>query len=146
MLRHPSLIPLSRQHQHALALCVFTRRDLAADSSAETVARLARRVIDSYEVELANHFEVEENTLFPACGPVEIVPGLIAEHRAMEAFVAELRVAPSPELLQRFCELLSTHIRREERELFEQVQRDLPPETLSQLGSEIDRLAMRVCL
>ena len=67
MLRDPSLIPLSHQHHNGLALCVMTRRSLAADSSAENIAKLARRAIDRYEVELVNHFEMEEQVLFPVC-------------------------------------------------------------------------------
>ena len=88
MLRDPSLIPLSQQHHNGLALCVLTRRSLAADSSPENVARLARRAIDRYEIELVNHFEIEEQVLFPACGPMPIISELIQEHRAIEAFIA----------------------------------------------------------
>jgi len=146
MLRHPSLIPLSQQHHNGLALCVLTRRALAADRSPESIAKLARRVIDRYELELLNHFEIEEQTLFPACGNAALVAELIADHRAVDAMVAELRTAPSAELLERFCALLSTHIRREEHELFEQVQRELPAEMLAELGAEIDRRAVRICL
>ena len=146
MLRHPSLIPLSQQHHNGLALCVLTRRSLATDTSAPNIAKLAKRVIDRYELELVNHFEIEEQTVFPSCGAAELVSELIGEHRTMEAMVADLRAAPSAELLERFCALLSTHIRREERELFEQVQRSLPAETLAQMGSEIDRRVVRVCL
>jgi ribosomal protein S17E len=65
MLRDPSLIPLSQQHHNGLALCVMTRRSLAEDSSTANVARLARRAIDRYELELVNHFEMEEQVLFP---------------------------------------------------------------------------------
>ena len=146
MLRHPSLIPLSQQHHNGLALCVLTRRALAADRSPETIAKLARRVIDRYELELLNHFAIEEQTLFPACGHAALVAELIADHRAVDALVAELRTGPSAEALERFCALLSTHIRREERELFEQAQRELPAETLAELGAEIDRRAVRICL
>jgi hemerythrin-like domain-containing protein len=146
MLRHPSLIPLSQQHHNGLALCVLTRRALAADSSPEIVVKLARRVIDRYELELTNHFEIEEQTLFPACTASPLIDELIADHRAIEALVAELGASPSAALLERFCALLSTHIRREESQLFEETQRVLPPETLDQLGSEIDRRAVRICL
>src|ERR1700693_5778412 len=59
MLRDPTLIPLSHQHHNGLAMCVLTRRSLADDASLENVARLARRVIDRYELELVNHFEIE---------------------------------------------------------------------------------------
>ena len=146
MLRDPSLIPLSQQHHNGLALCVLTRRSLAADSSPENIARLARCVIDRYELELANHFEIEEQVLFPAAGPMPLIDQLLAEHRTLEALIAQLRAAPSAELLEQFCALLSEHIRREENELFEQIQRALPREALDRAGSEIDRRAVRICL
>jgi hemerythrin-like domain-containing protein len=145
MLRDSSLIPLSHQHHNGLALCVLTRRSLTADSSAENVAKLARRAIDRYELELANHFAIEEEVLFPACGAMPLVAELVGEHRALEGFIAELRTAASAETLERFCALLSSHIRREENELFEQIQRTLPREVLDRAGVEIDRRAVRVC-
>ena len=146
MLRDPKLIPLSHQHQHGLALCVMTRRSLTKDASPEKVAKLAQRAVDRYEVELANHFEVEEQVLFPACGPMPMIPELIAEHRAMEELVEKLRSAPSVELLEEFCELLSRHIRKEENELFQEIQQNMPRETLDRAGAEIDRRVVRVCL
>ena len=146
MWRDPSLIPLSHQHHNGLALCVLSRRALAADSSPESVAKAARKVIDRYEIELANHFEIEEQVLFPLCGTIPLVAELVAEHRALESYVGQLRAAPSPELIEQFCDLLSRHIRREENELFERVQRELPREALDRAGAEIDRRAVRVCL
>jgi len=119
---------------------------MAADASAANLAQQARRVADRYDLELANHFEIEERVLFPACAPAALVDELIAEHRAMEALVEQLRTAPTAELLERFCALISAHIRREESRLFEEVQRALPREVLERLGSEIDRRAVRVCL
>jgi hemerythrin-like domain-containing protein len=146
VLRDPSLIPLSQQHHNALALCVLTRRAMAEDPSAENVARQARRAIDRYELELTNHFEIEEQVLFPACAPLPIIAELLEEHRALEALFGELRTDPSAELLEQLCTLLSRHIRREERELFEQVQAGLPRGVLDRLGGEIDRRVVRVCL
>src|ERR1700689_3577384 len=119
MLRNASLIPLSHQHHNGLALCVMTRRSLARDPSPENIARLARRVIDRYELELVNHFEIEEQVLFPACGSMPLVRELVAEHRALEALIPPLATAPTAGGLEQFCQLLSTHIRREESELFE---------------------------
>src|ERR1035438_1759728 len=121
MLRDPSLIPLSQQHHNGLALCVLTRRSLAADASQENRAKLARRVIDRYELELANHFEIEEQVLFPACGPLPLIDQLLAEHRAIESLVAQLQAAPAAELLEQLCTLLPEHIRREESVLFEHI-------------------------
>jgi len=146
MLRHPSLIPLSHQHHNGLVLCVMTRRSLAQDSSAENIARLAGRIVDRYELELINHFEIEEQVLFPVCGPMPLVDTLVGEHRAMEALIPRLRTSPAADLLEEFCQLLSTHIRREENELYEQIQRSLPRDVLERAGAEIDRRAVRICL
>ena len=146
MLRDPSLIPLSHQHHNGLALCVMTRRLMAADSSAWNLTKLAKRVIDRYELELVNHFKIEEQVLFPACGAMALIDELVSEHRALEAMVAGLRTTPSAPGLEEFCALLSSHIRREENELFERVQREMPRETLDRVGLEIDRRAVRVCL
>ncbi len=127
-------------------MCVLTRRSLAEDSSPGNIAKLAQRVVDRYELELVNHFEIEEQLLFPACGSLPIVSELLAEHRAMEGLVEELRIAPTGLLLEQFCELLSTHIRREEQDLFEVAQRTLSRDALDALGREIDQRAVRICL
>jgi len=60
--------------------------------------------------------------------------------------IDEMRTAPSAQLLERFCDLLRTHIRREENELFEDIQQRLPKDVLAATGKEIDARAIRVCL
>ena len=150
MLRNPALIPLSQQHHNGLALCVLTERSLAADGSDDNVARLAHRVIDRYEIELTNHFGIEEETLFPVIrsqlGELPAIAELISDHRTMEAMVDCLRRAPTVNLLHEFCDLLCRHIRREENELFQEIQEQLSKETLAAIGKEIDAQAVRVCL
>jgi hemerythrin-like domain-containing protein len=145
MLRDPSLIPLSHHHQHGLALCVMTDRSLAQDPSPENVARFAMKAIDAYELELVNHFEIEEQILFPASGS-PLVADLLADHRQLESLITQLREAPSAALLLEFTALLRTHIRKEESELFEDIQKRLSRETLAALGKEIDARAVRICL
>jgi hemerythrin-like domain-containing protein len=150
MLRDPALIPLSQQHHNGLALCVLTERALASDRSDAVISRLARRVIDRYEIELTNHFGIEEQLLFPLIerelGGMTMIEDLIADHRALEKLVDQLRTAPSAELLQSFCDLLRGHIRREENELFQDIQQRLPKDALESAGKEIDARAIRVCL
>lgn len=149
MLRDRSLVPLSQQHHNGLALCVLTRRALAAGASAD-LAALARRITDRYELELANHFEIEEQVLFTEIernlGALPILADLLREHRELERLVGELRRGPSAGLLEQFCDLLTRHIRREENELFEATQQRLPREVLDRLGHLIDAKAVRICL
>ncbi len=146
MLRDRSLIPLSQQHHNGLSLCVLTERSLGQDSSAANVAHLAAKAIDRYELELTNHFELEERILFPAVANHPLVPGLIAEHRQLEALIARLRQEPTAALLLEFTALLRTHIRREENGLFEDIPDLLARPLLDSLGSEIDAKVVRICL
>jgi iron-sulfur cluster repair protein YtfE (RIC family) len=148
MKRDPSLIPLSHQHHNGLALCVLADRSLAADTSAENVRTLAGRIIDRYEVELVNHFSIEEKVLFPECPDElgELVSRLIAEHRQIERIVDRLRQEPTPADVTEFTRVIRQHIRLEESELFEQAQQLIPRETLDSLGRVIDKEAVRVCL
>ncbi|MFN0167859.1 MAG: hemerythrin domain-containing protein [Bryobacteraceae bacterium] len=145
MRRDKNLIPLSHQHHNGLALCVLTDRSLLNDPSPENVARLAERAVDRFDLELTNHFRIEEDVLFPAID-LPVVAELVAEHREMERLIIGLRAMPDEKTLKAFTFLLRRHIRREEDELFEQIQQRLPPETLERLGGEIERLVVRVCL
>jgi hemerythrin-like domain-containing protein len=150
MLRDPRLIPLSHQHHNGLAMCVLTRRSLREDASSENVAKLARRAVDRYELELLNHFEIEEQILFPAIenalGKLPLVASLIAQHRQVEDLIAQLRSAPDAALLERLCGLLAEHIRREESDLFQMAQSRLPEPILRELGTAIEAKVVRICL
>jgi hemerythrin-like domain-containing protein len=150
VLRDPALIPLSQQHHNALSLCVLTERALRGDRSEATVSRLARKAIDRYEIELTNHFAIEEQLLFPLIerelGKTPLLDDLIADHRHLERMIDQMRTAPSAELLERFCNLLRSHVRREENELFQQIQQRLSPDVLDAAGKEISAKAIRVCL
>ena len=150
MWRDPSLIPLSHQHHNGLALCVLTRQGLRADTSPANIAKLARRAVDRYEIELVNHFDIEEQILFPAVrkslGEMPLLEELVAQHRELEILFGELRAAPSAALLEQMCDLLTRHIRREESELFETAQSRLPEAALRALGIAIEARVVRVCL
>ncbi len=150
MLRDPALIPLSHQHHNALVMCVLTRRSLAADTSPVNVIRLAQRAIARYEVELVNHFEIEEAILFPAIEFVPagsaLIPRLWAEHREIEEIVRALRASPTAELLERLCARLTAHIRCEERQLYQSLQTQLSVTALREIGVAIETRVVRACL
>ncbi|MFN7997875.1 MAG: hemerythrin domain-containing protein [Bryobacteraceae bacterium] len=149
MLRDPSLIPLSRQHHDGLALCVLIRRGLQQDAGSGTSAELARKAVDRYDLELVNHFQLEEQILFPAMqavlGDLPLVAQLIAEHRRLESLFVKLRSEPSATLLETMCGLLERHIRAEENELFQMAQSSLPEATLREMGAVLESKAVRVC-
>ncbi len=82
MLRDKSLIPLSHQHQRALALCV--RIDRAQPIPAADLQAWQAEIEQQFEQEIKIHFSVEEQLLFPAARKLpELIPlveELIADH------------------------------------------------------------------
>jgi hemerythrin-like domain-containing protein len=142
MLRNKNLIPLSHQHQHALAFCVSIDRALANPAAMET-GSIQQEITRLYESELASHFEAEERFLFPAAEQLEEMTSLVDELRIEHGLIrrgvkrAEVRDLTASDI-QVFAASLSAHIRKEERELFEAVQQRLRPEELERVGREIE--------
>ncbi len=142
MLRDPSLIPLSRQHQHALALCVRLERALQTGAVDLGVWQLEAR--QHYANELRFHFAAEEKVLFPAAlrfpELAALVEDLSGEHQRLREYFAHAgRGTATQGELETFVKLLSSHIRKEEQQLFEAVQKRMRPEELKSLGDELAR-------
>ncbi|MGH9580866.1 MAG: hemerythrin domain-containing protein [Terriglobales bacterium] len=142
MLRDPGLVPLSHQHQRALALCVFLRR--APESGPPDLAHWSQEIARAFEQELHAHFEAEESILFPAARSVAallpLVEELLAEHARLRDYAQ--RAAANrlqADDLAALAALLDRHIRKEERRLFEQMQQLLPAETLEAMGQALQR-------
>lgn len=150
--RDPSLIPLSHQHQHGLALTVFIDRGLKTDPTREKALELAEKVARLAEGELLGHFRVEEEVLFPAVRPFlrsgALLDRLVSEHRTMEDLVRRIAEATDEEripLLKRFGEVLHGHIRTEERQLFQEIQFQLDASQLATIGRDIAAKVEAVC-
>lgn len=141
MLRDPNLIPLSRQHQHALALCVRINR-ASLSTPAERKAWQAE-IQEHFEQEIQHHFAAEEAHIFPAARRhaelIPLVDTLIAEHSQLRGYFAQAssRTLDGP-ALRLFVELLSSHIRKEERELFEGMQKTMSATELQHIGAQVD--------
>ncbi len=147
MLRHPSLQPLSRQHHHALALCVFIRREL--EKATPDIGGMASRAARQFEDDIRAHFDAEERILFPAVaaelGAVPLVEQLLEEHRQLQSLAAALKEAPGAAALADFAELLRRHVRTEENELFELIQARFGAEALARLGEALASAAGPAC-
>ena len=141
MLRDRNLIPLSHQHQHALALCVQIDRSLHAGTA--DLEALQAQIRTMFNLEIRYHFAAEEEALFPEAAAFaelkSLVDQLLREHVDLRDYFAraergELHAAT----LRDFAQLLSAHIRREERELFEACQRVFSAEKLAVVGAALE--------
>ena len=140
MLRDKSLIPLSHQHQRALALCV--RIDRAQPIPDGDLQAWQAEIEQHFEQEIKIHFAAEESVILPAAAKfpelVPLVEELISEHASLRRLFCqpELRKM-SAESLPDFAKQLSAHIRKEERQLFERMQQLMNAEQLAHLESQL---------
>src|SRR5215813_15320599 len=134
MLRDKSLIPLSHQHQHALALCVRLDRALQAGDINPEAWRAEIQQI--FKQEIGIHFAAEEKEVFPAASRYPelkpIVDALLGEHTVLrDLFVQSCSRTLDTTTLRTLTDTLSAHIRKEERQLFEGMQKLMSNEELA---------------
>jgi hemerythrin-like domain-containing protein len=141
MLRDKNLIPLSRQHQHALALCV--RIDRASPVSETDLPAWQTEVAQHFENEIKFHFAAEERVLFPAARKhqdlIPLVDELLIDHDVLrKTFALAEGSKMSADDLSAFAQRMSAHIRKEERQLFERLQELMNPEELAVVGHDLE--------
>lgn len=141
MLRDKNLIPLSRQHQHALALCV--RLDRALRAGEVDLEAWQAEIQQQFKSEIGVHFAAEEEILFPAVANFTdlraLIQELLADHALLRDYSARAAVGDlNLQSLADFGEKLAQHIRKEERQLFEGMQRVMNSKDLDALGAAVN--------
>ena len=134
MKRCPELQNLSREHHTALRLALQWRR-AAESGDDQAIVEASAHAREAFDAELLPHFREEEIYLLPrleAVGASAVVARTLIEHRAMQRLVRELEI-PDGEVLLRFADLLTAHVRFEERDLFEDAERLLGREILARV-------------
>jgi mannose-6-phosphate isomerase-like protein (cupin superfamily) len=141
--RHPALVPLSHDHHHGLVQARRLRR-AAAEGDGGRRLRAASEFAAFFARETAEHFREEEELLFPLlAGRSDAAQALLAEtalqHAEIRALVARLKrsiAAADVEagLLAGLGELLGSHIRLEERQLFPLAEELVPAKELDALS------------
>jgi len=126
-MRHPSLIPLSHDHHHGLALALRCRKQALGQLKPLGAAGLRERAaefIGFYRSNLAAHFRAEEQALFPAMRAAlpevgSLLDELLRDHAALRQGAEQLEAGIGlAKLVFDLGDLLERHIRKEERELF----------------------------
>jgi hemerythrin-like domain-containing protein len=141
MLRDKNLVPLSRQHQHALALCV--RIDRAIKRGDLDMLAWQAEIQQLFVSEVRAHFDAEERELFPVALRFaemgRLVDELGSEHTVLrEYFGLATERTMDPAKLHDFARKLSAHIRKEERQLFEGLQQVLSSAEFAKVGAALE--------
>ncbi|MGH7832785.1 MAG: hemerythrin domain-containing protein [Candidatus Binatia bacterium] len=150
-MRHPSLITLSHDHHHALALALRCRKQALGQiqpAGAEGLRHRANEFRSFVESSLTSHFRAEEEVLFPFAESSvpearEIIAVLLEEHREIRRLTALLA---AEDRLSKFLfdagDVLERHVRREERELFPLIERSAGA-ALESLRPQIEKVLAR---
>ncbi|MFA7446357.1 MAG: hemerythrin domain-containing protein [Flavobacteriaceae bacterium] len=127
--RHEALKPFSRDHHHGLLLCWKIREGFKRNIEPQ---RIKKYTDWFWETHLAQHFQEEEKILFPLL-PQESdkIKKATAEHRRLKRlFENTTEIVKS---LNRIEEELESHIRFEERDLFNEIQKTATTEQLQRI-------------
>jgi hypothetical protein len=140
-MHYDSLVPLSREHLHAL---VIARRLRDADTDDAQEARQAFLLF--WQAGGRAHFRAEEEVLFPTFAAhadpyAPLILRALGDHVALRRDALALEAGETePAELRRVGTALAAHVRMEERQLFPLIRSTLGERERAELGA---RLAVR---
>lgn len=146
MKRHNALILLSHDHHHGLLLAQLLKKSAPAYKGlpSDTPGKI-NYAIEKFNSELTIHFKDEEKILFPILKGKDLevdklIGELIEEHKKLREKIISLKDIPDPEdTMDEIGYLLESHIRKEERNLFQKAQQVLVEEELSDIELSINQ-------
>ena len=153
MTRHPSLVPLSHDHHHGLALALRCRKQALGQirpTGAEGLRERAKEFHAFFSNNLVRQFRAEEEILFPLIGlrvpeSQAIIDRLLKDHEEIGAASKRLETETGlGKLIFDLGDLLERHIRTEERELFPLFERHLGVTEAEGAAEEIRKILERV--
>lgn len=145
MKRHPALIQLSKDHHQGLLLAqVLIMKDKAYPGYPFDLEGKAEYTIAFFKTELIKHFRIEEEILFPLVRSLNdildnLINELISEHQKFFELIQLIKDNRSSfDNLYKIGTLLESHIRKEERQLFEMIQELADEKLMTDIKEKIE--------
>jgi iron-sulfur cluster repair protein YtfE (RIC family) len=148
-MRHPSLILLSHDHHHGLALALRCRKQSLGQlkpMGAEGLRLRAEEFREFFDKQLVPHFCAEEQVLFPlmrmsAPASAALLDELLSDHEIFRQALPNLVIGTGlSKLIFDLGDLLDRHIRKEERELFPLFEQHVESAKAKAAGEEIAKI------
>jgi iron-sulfur cluster repair protein YtfE (RIC family) len=145
MKRSPALYSLSHDHHQGLILAQILKKGAPEYKGLpKTFEGKLAYLLTFYEQELITHFSEEEEILHPAVKGKnaeldELFGQIFSEHQQIHSLIRKIKEKPDEEKLDEFGRLLESHIRKEERELFQLIQESMSDEELESLEQKLKR-------
>lgn len=138
--RDENIVSLSREHHFSLLFGWKIKNGFKFGIDAERINKYA---LHFWENNLVTHFKQEEETLFAVAKDV-LVDRALDEHRQIRAEIAILKNPASKEELkihlEEIADLVTDHVRFEERELFPHLEKILTAEQLKSIGHDLSEM------
>ena len=145
MKRHKSLYPLSHDHHHGLILAQLIKKNAPKYKNLpNTIDGKIEHAIYFYNKELVKHFHNEEEVLFPSVkrrneSLDKLIQEIISEHKKIKSLVDLLKTTNNYEdVLDELGNLLESHIRKEERKLFPEIENVLSATELEKIAKALN--------
>jgi hemerythrin-like domain-containing protein len=146
MKRNPALYTLSHDHHQGLILAQQLKKGAPQyKGMPSTLEDKKEYTLSFYKTDLKQHFLNEEKILFPAAKNKnavvdKLIGEVISEHRKMEALIRDLEKTDLLEnVLDELGHLLEKHIRKEERDLFMEIEKVLSDDELKIISDKISQ-------
>ena len=146
MKRDPALYTLSHDHHQGLILAQQLKKGAPQyKGMPSTLEDKKEYTISFYKTELVKHFRDEEEILFPSVKNKNDeldrkIDEIISEHRKMESLINDLEETDQLQnVLDELGWLLEKHIRKEERDVFMEIENVLTEEELQVISEEISQ-------
>ena len=146
MKRNPALYTLSHDHHQGLILAQQLKKGAPQyKGMPSTLEDKKEYTLSFYKTELVKHFQDEEEILFPSVRNKNDeldrkIAEIISEHRKMESLINDLEETDQLQnVLDELGWLLEKHIRKEERDVFMEIENVLTEEELQVISEEISQ-------
>ena len=144
--RHKALHILSHDHHHGLILAQLIKKGSPQYKNLPNTTEGKKDYsIRFYNDELIKHFDDEENILFPVVNGKDdemdnFIEEIIIEHKKIKQLINQLESDEDVEnTLDELGNILESHIRKEERDLFIKIQEILTEDELTALENQLTR-------
>lgn len=145
MRRHPALVQLSKDHHHGLLLAqVLMMKDKAYPGYPTDCEGKADYTLSFFKIELIKHFKIEEKILFPLVKNLsyeldKLIEELLIEHQNFYEMIEKIENdRHNYDVLLEFGKFLESHIRKEERQLFQMIQELADEKILTSIRKKIE--------
>jgi len=159
--RHDALVPLSKEHFSHLVFAKRLREGKPEkiesnwpDNSDEK--KLILQTKEYFTVDMLHHFELEEQEVFPiykmyieeGSPEKQLLNFILEHHQIVKQKIQSIDPLQGKELINKLKEIgtdIEEHIRKEERQLYEDIQKKIPTDELIEIGKLLQEKSLLKC-